>query len=230
MVKALIFDVFGTVVDWRNGVANAVRDAGLPVDPLAFADAWRGKYQPKMQEVRSGNRPYVALDILHLENLESTLADFGLQKDLSAAQKANLNRGWEKLPPWPDSVLGLNTLKRHFTIGTCSNGSVSLMTNLAKFGSLPWDHILGAEIAQGYKPDPKVYLASAAALDLPPDQVMMVAAHNGDLAAARATGLKTAFFPRPVEYGPGQKGDLKAESNWDVVANDLVDLAQIMVR
>jgi len=226
MLKALIFDVFGTVVDWRSGVAREVGAAfGERVDALAFADAWRGRYQPAMEGIRSGNRGYVALDILHREDLDATLAAFGLEGAIDEAGRVDLNRAWEKLPPWPDSVPGLTALKTRYAIAPCSNGSIALMTWLAKFGGLRWDAILGAEIAQDYKPQPAVYLKSAAALGLEPEEVMMVAAHNSDLAAARAAGLKTGFFPRPTEHGPGQTTDLEPSEDWDVVAADLQDLA-----
>lgn len=228
MVKALIFDVFGTVVDWRRGVADHVSRFNLQIDSIAFAEAWRAEYQPKMQEVRSGGRAYTPLDILHRENLDKVMTDFGLAGQLDEVEMTDLNRAWEHLPPWPDCVAGLTALKRAYTIAPCSNGSIPLMTALAAFGGLPWDQILGADVAQGYKPDPKVYLASAAALSLAPDQVMMVAAHNDDLAAARAVGLKTAFFPRDTEYGPDQKADLTATGDWDIIADDLIDLARRM--
>ena len=232
MVKALLFDVFGTVVDWRSGIAREVEDfcqaRGLAVDAPAFALSWRAKYQPAMEAIRSGGRGYVALDLLHRENLDATLAEFGLAAALEEPDRAALNRAWEKLPPWPDVVAGLTALKKPHAIATCSNGSIALMTWLAKYGGLPWDAILGAEIARDYKPQPAVYLASAAALGLPPEEVMMVAAHNSDLAAARALGLKTAFLPRPTEYGPGQTTDLEATEGWDVVAADLIDLGRRM--
>jgi 2-haloacid dehalogenase len=230
VVKALLFDVFGTVVDWRSGVARgaaACFDAqGIEVDAWAFADAWRAKYDPAMAEIRDGKRGYVPLDLLHRENLDATLADFGLGPALDAAARAALNRAWEKLPPWPDAIAGLTKLKARYAIAPCSNGSIALMTWLAKYGGLPWDVILGAEIAKAYKPRPEVYLASAAALGLAPAEVMMVAAHNGDLAAARGQGLKTAFLPRPREHGSGQTSDLAPSSDWDVVASDLQDLAR----
>ena len=173
MIKALLFDVFGTVVDWRTGVARDVArffsERGEQVDARGFADAWRAKYQPAMERIRNGNRGYVALDILHRENLDATLSDFGLGGTVDDLARADLNRAWEKLPPWPDSVPGLTALKARYAIAPCSNGSIALMTWLARYGGLPWDAILGAEIAQDYKPQPAVYLASAAALGLPAD-------------------------------------------------------------
>ena len=230
MVKALIFDVFGTVVDWRSGIAGQVAALfskwGVAADPLAFADAWRGKYQPAMQKVRGGQRGYVPLDILHRENLDAVLDDFGFGGTIGGQDRAALNRAWEKLPPWPDSVPGLTKLKQSFAIAPCSNGSIAMMTWLARFGGLPWDSVLGAEIARDYKPRLEVYRASAAALGLTPAETMMVAAHNSDLSAAREAGLKTAFFPRPGEHGPGQTTDLLAASDWDVVASDIEDLAR----
>lgn len=225
-VKALIFDVFGTVVDWREGVAAEVRQHGLAADPHEFADAWRARYQPKMEEVRAGGRPYVALDVLHRENLDDTLAVFGLSDTLDEAAKADLARAWEHLPPWPDSVPGLTRLKRDYIIAPCSNGSIALMTHLARHAGLPWDCILGADIARAYKPQPQVYQACAAALRLEPQEVMMVAAHNADLHAARAAGLKTAFIPRPTEHGPGQTVDLEADAEWDLVVGVLGALAE----
>lgn len=222
--EALIFDVFGTVVDWRGGVAQAVAAAlGDDVDPLAFADAWRARYDPAMAAVRSGARGYVDLDLLHRENLDATLAAFGL--DLPEADRAALNTAWERLPPWPDAVPGLAALRRVAIIAPCSNGSIALMTRLARHAGLPWDCILGAGIARAYKPDARVYLACSAALRLPPDRVMMVAAHNGDLSAARAAGLATAFVPRPGEHGPDQATDLEPAEDWDLVASDLIALA-----
>lgn len=228
-MKALIFDVFGTVVDWRSGVAAVASrlfdERGVDVDPYDFAMAWRAEYQPAMEKIRSANRGYVALDVLHRENLDKVLGDYGLEDHFDEAARADFNRAWEKLPPWPDAVAGLTRLKTRYAIATCSNGSIALMTWLAKFGGLPWDAILGAEIAHNYKPERVVYTASAAALGLDPGEVMMVAAHNGDLDAAREAGLKTAFFPRPSEMGPGQTSDLEATSDWDAVADDLEDLA-----
>ncbi len=228
--QALIFDVFGTVVDWRTGVASEVHRifAGKPlaVDSLAFADAWRAEYQPAMATIRGGNRGYVALEILHRENLERLLARFGLADALGDAEKAELNRAWERLPPWPDSVAGLSRLRQHYLIAACSNGSIALMSRLAKFAGLPWHAILGADIAKAYKPQRQVYLKSCEALGLAPQEVMMVAAHNGDLHAAADCGLQTAFIVRRSEHGPSQRSDLAATGDWQVVASDLENLAE----
>ena len=229
MVRALLFDVFGTVVDWRLGVAREVEvfcsARGLAVDSTDFADAWRARYQPAMEEIRSGGRGYTALDVLHRENLDATLSEFGLGASIDAASRDELNRAWEKLPPWPDSVAGLAALKKVYAIAPCSNGSIALMTWLAKYGGLPWDAILGAEVARAYKPQPEVYLASAAALDLVPHEVMMVAAHQGDLLAAAKQGLRTAFVKRPLERGVNGKVDTTPDPSFDFVADDFRDLA-----
>jgi 2-haloacid dehalogenase len=225
-VEALIFDVFGTVVDWREGVAAEVRRFLPDLDPHAFADAWRGEYQPAMERVRSGARGYVPLDILHRENLDRTLAAFGA--DLPDAERAALNHAWEKLPPWPDSAPGLARLKRRLIIAPCSNGSIALMTRLAKFGGLNWDCILGADVARAYKPDPQAYLGSAAALGLPPERVMMVAAHEDDLAAARAVGMATAFVARPLEHGTAPAGDASATECWDIIAEGIDGVADAL--
>lgn len=222
MVQALIFDVFGTCVDWRNSVAREVAAVLPGVDAPAFADAWRAEYDPAMARIREGGRGYVPLDDLHLENLDRVCARLGV----TPPDRAALNRAWEKLDPWPDVVPGLTALKRHAIIAPCSNGSIALMTRLARYAGLPWDCILGAEIARDYKPKAQVYLASCAALRLPPEQVMMVAAHNGDLHAARAAGLKTGFVARRTEHGPGQTTDLSPDADWEVVAADFTDLAR----
>lgn len=232
-VSFLGFDVFGTVVDWRTGVARAaapfLQRHGLKVDSLDFADQWRGLYQPSMQRVRSGERPFVTLDVLNRENLETLLArhdvDYGA---ITSAELLDLNKAWERLDPWPDSVTALTRLKGKFSIGALSNGHIAGMLNLAKFGGLPWDVILGAEIAGTYKPQPQTYLKSAKAVGLAPEQVAMVAAHNSDLAAARAIGLKTVFVRRPTEHGPGQTSDLKAEQDWDVVVDSLTEAADAL--
>ena len=223
MTQAFIFDVFGTCVDWRTSVAREVAAVLPGVDAIAFADAWRGEYQPAMERIRSGGRGYVALDDLHRENLDIVLDRFGVGADLD---RDALNAAWEKLDPWPDVVAGLTALKQAAIIAPCSNGSIALMSRLAKYAGLPWDCILGADIAQDYKPKPRVYLASAAALRLNPGEVTMVAAHNGDLAAARAAGLKTAFVARPTEHGEAQTTDLAPTSDWDIIADDFEDLAR----
>ena len=231
--QALIFDVFGTLVDWRTGVAREVAAALSPItdkiDPCAFADEWRGQYQPAMERIRSGGRGYVPLDILHLENLEFVLERHGLSDRLDMAAKAELNRAWEKLPPWPDTVPGLTRLKSRFFIAPCSNGSIALMVRLARFAQLPWDTVLGADIAGEYKPQKEVYLASASALGLSPGQVMMVAAHNDDLHAAREAGLQTAFLPRPLEFGDGGYTESGPTGDWEIVARDISDLAARLV-
>jgi 2-haloacid dehalogenase len=229
MIKALLFDVFGTVVDWRTGIAREVEilfsQHSISVDPIVFAVAWRAKYQPAMEKIRRQNRSYVALDILHRENLDANLADFALTGKFDEDTLVRLNHAWEKLPAWPDSSPALIRLKAQYAIATCSNGSIELMTWLAKYANLPWDAILGAPVARAYKPAPSVYLASVSALGLQPENVMMVAAHNSDLAAARKSGLKTAFLPRTSEHGLNQSTDLAPTSNWEVVAADLNDLA-----
>ena len=227
---ALIFDVFGTCVDWRSGVADAVRSFFEQrietVDALAFADAWRAEYQPAMQRIRAGDRGYVDLDVLHRENLDRVLTANGLADRLDESERDMLTHAWEKLPAWPDVVAGLTVLRAHAIIAPCSNGSIALMTRLARFAGLPWDCILGAPIARNYKPEPVVYLQSCGALRLDPSEVMMVAAHNDDLAAARSAGLMTAFVARPTEHGETQNTDLVPASDWDVVADDFTMLAE----
>ena len=225
MIEALIFDVFGTCVDWRTSVAREVEKALPDADPVAFADAWRGEYQPAMERIRTGNRGYVPLDDLHLENLQIVLKRFGLTCD----DPDQMNHAWEKLDPWPDVVPGLTALKERYIIAPCSNGSFALMTRLAKYGGLPWDCVVGADVARDYKPKLEVYRASAAALRLRPDQVCMVAAHNDDLFAAREAGLKTAFVPRPTEHGMGQTSDLAPEAAWDFVAESFENLARMVL-
>lgn len=227
--KAAIFDVFGTVVDWRKGISDAVApllaEKGIEIEPHAFADAWRAEYQPAMERVRSGNRPYCQLDELHLENLDVVLEAFGIADAFADSERRALNHAWERLPPWPDAVAGIAETRRLMIVAPCSNGSIALMARLARFGGLPWDCILGADVARAYKPDPRAYLGSAEALRLAPGEVVMVAAHNSDLEAARSAGLQTAFVPRPTEAGPGQTTDLAPSSDWDYVADDLAGLA-----
>ena len=194
-IKALVFDVFGTVVDWRGSIIregeSTWRARGVDVDWPAFADAWRGLYQPAMARVRSGNRGFVKLDDLHRENLEQVLTDFGVS-GLSDTDKDELNRIWHRLDPWPDTVAGLNRLKSKFIIATLSNGNISLIVNMAKRAKLPWDCVLGSEVSRQYKPHPEAYLNSVAALGLQPQQCLMVAAHNNDLLAAGRTRFESS--------------------------------------
>lgn len=230
--QALLFDVFGTCVDWRRGVAKEARAAlaakGLTVDPEDFADAWRAEYQPAMQRIRAGARGYTDLDVLHRENLDRVLETFGITHAFADAERDALSHAWEKLPPWPDVVEGLAAMRAHAIIAPCSNGSIALMTRLARHAGLPWDCILGAGLARAYKPQAEAYLASCRALRLDPGEVMMVAAHNGDLHAARSFGLMTAFVARPTEYGPHQTLDFEADSDWDCVAADFNTLARTL--
>jgi 2-haloacid dehalogenase len=232
-VGLLGFDVFGTVVDWRGSVARAsepfLRAHGLSIDPLQFAKEWRALYRPAMDQVCSGKRAWVKLDVLNRENLEQVLAQHGVAAGaIAEGQLAELNRCWERLDPWPDCVPGLARLKRRFAIAPISNGHIAGMMNLARYAGLPWDAILGAELARTYKPQPQVYFASAEAAGLEPAQVCMVAAHNSDLAAARQCGLRTIFLRRPHEHGPGQTTDLAAEQDWDVVADSLLEVAEAL--
>jgi 2-haloacid dehalogenase len=227
-VRALVFDVFGTVVDWRTAVAREVAAAakrkGIAIDGEKFADAWRAGYGPSMNRVRTGELPWTKLDDLHRMTLDRIAGDFGLSS-LTDAERAELNHAWHRLDPWPDTVAGLTRLKQRFTIAPLSNGNIALMTDLAKHAKLPWDAILGAELVHHYKPDHEVYESAAMFLDLPRDRVMMVAAHLGDLRAAKQVGLRTAFVVRPNEYGPSGKPDLKPDASVDVSANDFNDLA-----
>jgi 2-haloacid dehalogenase len=229
-VKALVFDTFGTVVDYRTTIiaeGEALGKAkGLAVDWAKFADAWRGAYAPAMDRVRNGELPWTKLDALHRMMLDKVLADFGV-KGLSEADIDNLNRVWHRLKPWPDAVSGLTRLKKNFIIAPLSNGNVSLMTNMAKHVGLPWDLILGAELARHYKPDKEVYLTGAELLSLAPSDMMMVAAHQNDLRAAHALGFRTAFVPRPEE-GPNGERNFTPDPVFDVVAPDFNALASAM--
>ena len=227
--EALIFDVFGTLVDWRGSIATHVVAAfaatGREVDGEAFADAWRAEYQPAMERIRTRGRGYVPLDDLHRENLMAVLAATGHTATFEPDEIVALARAWERLDPWPDVPAGLLRLKDRAIIAACSNGSIALMTRLARHARLPWDCILGADIARDYKPKPAVYHAACAALRLEPAQVMMVAAHEDDLAAAHDAGLATAYVPRPEEFGPPRPATPAPATGWDVVARDLHDLA-----
>lgn len=227
-VKALAFDVFGTVVDWRGTIIREGRALsrahGLRVDWARLADAWRAGYAPAMQRVRSGGLPWTDLDALHRMILDDLLAQFEIA-GLAETEVAHLNRVWHRLRPWPDARAGLTALRRNFVLATLSNGNVALLVNMAKTARLPWDCILSAELFRHYKPDREVYLGAAALLGLAPHEVIMVAAHNGDLQAARAVGMRTAFVARPREHGPGQATDLTPAAGVDIAAADFLDLA-----
>ena len=220
-MKAFLFDVFGTLVDWRTSIARQM--APHTDEPEAFADAWRGRYQPSMEHVRAGRRPFVPLDSLHNETLLETLAEFGISADPELTWEMTLF--WHRLDGWPDVAEGLLRLAPLGLLAPHSNGNVRLMVDLARHNAWQWDAILGAEVTGHYKPEPESYLKAAALLMLDPSECMMVAAHNSDLAAADALGFRTAFIPRPREHGPAQTVDLEPEGDWDVVATSLVDLA-----
>lgn len=225
---AIVFDTFGSVVDWRSSlIADLTAYGGsrrVTADWTALVDAWRAAYHPSMDRVRKGELPWTRLDDLHRTSLDRLVADFGI-KGLTEDDLVHINLGWHRLNPWPDSVPGLTRLKSRFIIGPLSNGNVSLLLNMGKFAGIPWDMIFGSDLFGHFKPDPETYLGVAKMLDLRPDQVMMAAAHNGDLGAARRCGLLTAFFPRPNEYGPHQKRDYAADQDWDIVATDIQDMA-----
>ena len=229
-VKALFFDVFGTLVDWRSSIAREAKAVleplGHKTDWLAFADAWRDEYQPGMEEVRAGRIPFSKLDILHRRNLERILPRFGFT-GLSEEIATHLNGAWHRLDAWADVAPGLNRLKRKFLLAPVSNGNVSLMVDLARRNGFPWDAILGAEIAGDYKPKPRVYLAAAEALDLSPGACMMVAAHTSDLAHAAACGLRTAHIARPDEKGPG-KGEAGPSAPVDIAVASLWEQAELL--
>jgi 2-haloacid dehalogenase len=230
-VKALLFDVFGTVVDWRSSLIRELsafgKARGISADWTQMADDWRSLYQPSMEEVRSGRRPWTILDVLHRESLVKLLDKHAIA-GLSQHEIDHLNSIWHRLTPWPDAVEGLLRLKRRYIIGTLSNGNIGLLTRMAKNAGLPWDVILGAESARAYKPLPDAYRRNAEVLNLTPPEVMLVAAHNDDLAAAAAVGLRTAFVLRPQEYGPSQSRDVKADRAWDIVADSFNGVADAM--
>ena len=226
-LRALVFDVFGTLVDWRGSIAREARELlaprGVSAEWHGFADAWRAQYQPAMEEVRSGKIPFSKLDVLHRRNLDVVLKDFAIH-DLDEAVRVHLNLAWHRLDAWPDVAPGLQRLRERFRIAPCSNGNVSLMVDLARRNGLPWDAILGAEFARDYKPKAVVYQQAAIAFDCEPAQVLMVAAHSNDLAAAAAAGLRTAHIARPDEKGPG-RGERGPSVAVDFAARDLLDLA-----
>jgi 2-haloacid dehalogenase len=229
MPKALIFDVFGTVVDWRGSIIEQGTAWGkakrVEIDWPSFADAWRAGYGPSMDKVRKGELPWTKLDDLHRMILDELLMEFRMMPALNEQEKDFLNRIWHRLKPWPDSVAGLTRLKKKFVIAPLSNGNVALLTNMAKHARLPWDAILSAELAKHYKPDREAYLTAVDLLGLKPEEVMMVAAHVGDLNAARSFGLRTGFIHRPKEYGPSRQPDKAEPRQFDVVSKDMLDLA-----
>ncbi len=227
-IKALTFDTFGTVVDWRTTIINDFRAfgqrKGVNIDWEAFVDEWKTCYRPGMDAVRSGKWPWTTVNLIYRVKLDEMLPKYSVH-GLTEDEKVYLNRVWHRLNPWPDAVAGLTRLKKKYIISPLSNGGVSCLVNMAKHGGLPWDVILCAEIFRHYKPDPEVYLGAIELLACKPPEVMMVAAHNSDLRAARSHGMRTGFVPRPTEYGPNQKTDLKAEEDWDVIAKDFGELA-----
>ena len=228
-MRALVFDVFGTVVDYRGTIIREGeqlnRDKGLQVDWAAFADAWRGQYRPNMQRVMKQELPWTNLDGLHRMALDELLKQFGVTS-LSEDEKIHLNKVWHRLQPWPDAVAGLTRLKQHYILGTLSNGNVSLLVDMAKYSNLPWDVIFSAELVKAYKPDPRAYQMTYELLGLQPQQVMLVAAHADDLQAAQRVGLRAGFVSRPLEYGPDKTLDPIQEGMFDSVASDFEDLAR----
>ena len=228
-VSALAFDVFGTVVDWRGSIARQAADLaarhGLAGDWEALADAWRAGYAPAMQRVRTGDLPWMNIDALHRLILDSLRKQFGLDR-LDETELAHLNRAWHRLTPWPDSVAGLTRLKQRYTITTLSNGNFALLTNLAKNAGLPWDCIISAELFNHYKPDPETYRGTAALLGINTEELMLVAAHPDDLRAAKAQGLRTGFVRRVNEFGRGRYPYKVADGEFDVAADDFLDLAE----
>ncbi|MBC7598362.1 MAG: haloacid dehalogenase type II [Polaromonas sp.] len=223
-VQILAFDVFGTVVDWHTGIAREVRALRPEVDGGEFALAWREGYQPAMRRVMSGELGWTLIDDLHRLILDGLLERFGLG-NLTESQKQHLNKAWHRLDPWPDVVAGLARLKKHHTICTLSNGNIGLLTNMAKRAGLPWDCVLSAEVFRAYKPDPATYLGVAKVFGLEPAQVMLVAAHQDDLAAARACGLQTAYIERPTEFGAARPKDVSSDPANTWHAKDFLDLA-----
>ena len=229
--KALLFDVFGTVVDWRTGITRDLTTHFqiYPCDyePEVIADAWRAEYQPSMEPVRNGSRGYVDLDTLHSENLQSIAQKFSF--DLGTDEQRDwLVKAWHRLPCWADSASGIEILKKRFICASQSNGHIALAVNLAKYNQFSWDVILGSEVVRTYKPAPESYTRACEALDLCPEECMMVAAHNSDLAAAKAQGLQTAFIRRPTEHGPTQMIDLEPTGDWEISANSILDLNRLI--
>lgn len=232
-VRAVLFDTFGTVVDWRSGIATAVRQFAqrhqIALQPTEFAIDWRRRYQPAMAEVRLGRREFTSLDVLHRENLEASLKNIGVAREaLPDDDLEALARSWRWLPPWPDSIAGISAMKQHVIVGPLSNGNTGLLVEMAKYAGLPWDVVLGSDISRAYKPDPQAYRTPARLLGLDPGEVMLVAAHNSDLEAAQNSGLATGFVARPEEYGSEQAIDLAPTGSWDVSGSTLTQLATLL--
>jgi 2-haloacid dehalogenase len=230
-VKALVFDVFGTVVDWRTSIIEQFqafgREKGITVNWEAFVDDWKSCNRPGMDAVRAGRLPWTNVDGIYRKKLDGLLGAYRVF-GLSEAETIRLNRAWHWCKPWPDVVAGLTRLKTQYVLSTLSNGDVACLVNMARYGGLPWDCILCAELFHQYKPDPEVYRRAIALLGWEPEEVMIVAAHNYDLRAARSHGMRTAFVPRPRENGPSQTSDLDPEEDWDVVARDFGHLATVL--
>jgi len=232
-VKVLLFDTFGTVSDWRGSIARMgerlAREKGIEgVDWEAFARAWRAGYRPGMARVQSGERPWTSVDVIHRERLEEILVEFGIAERFTDDEKADMNLFWHRLDPWPDSIPGLLRLKRKFLISPLSNGSIVLLASMAKRAGLPWDFIFSSDVFKAYKRDAAVYLGAIDKLNLQPGEIMMTAAHNDDLAAARSHGMRTAYVNRPYEYGVDQTKDFEAEEDWDVIADGIIGVAEQM--
>jgi 2-haloacid dehalogenase len=227
-VRALVFDVFGTVVDWRGSIIREgqllTARTAVQVDWPAFADAWRAGYAPAMDRTRAAGAAWLSIDALHRQILDELLPRFGLSA-LNDAERAELNRAWHRLSPWADAVGGLNRLRTRYVVGTLSNGNISLLVNMAKNAGLPWDCVLSAELARKYKPDPEAYLMAARLLDVAPSELMLVAAHPSDLRAARDCGLRTAYVHRPLEFGAAAPKEAPPAGEFDVSASDFLDLA-----
>ncbi|MFZ3034875.1 MAG: haloacid dehalogenase type II [Parvibaculum sp.] len=227
--RAIVFDVFGSVVDWRSSLIDELtafgRDRGIEADWIALVDAWRGEYYPSMRRVVKGELPWTTLDKLHRASLDKLVVAQSVD-GLTEDDLVHINLGWHRLNPWPDSVSGLTRLKQKYIIAPLSNGNVSLLVDMAKHAGLPWDTVFGSDVFGHFKPSPETYLGAARLLGLAPEEVMMAAAHNNDLKSAQNLGLMTAFFARPTEYGPHQVTDFEATGEWDLVASDIEDLAR----
>lgn len=232
-VRALLFDTFGTVVDWRGSITRmgerlAAAKGIDHVDWEAFARAWRAGYRPGLQRVIEGKRGWTPIDVIHRERLEELLPEFGFAGALSEAEKAEMVLWWHRLDPWPDSVPGLLRLRRRYLVGPLSNGSTLLLAGMAKRAGIPWDVVISSDVVRAYKRQPEAYLGACAALDMEPAEVMMCAAHNDDLKAARSHGMRTAYINRPYEYGADQKKDFGAEEDWDIVTDHIEGIADAL--